>query len=391
MTTQPDQPGPEGPGFLSRVIDTYKSIESKVTEWVKSGARLYEKKYQLGLQGRTITDALKGLWPPRVGFHNLMALIGGAITFTLGWGRAALTAIGAFFTGLSWPAVLAGLGIAAVLAAGGYALSNTGGTPDTAGNQQQQQQQPGGQEPQGGVEPPPPGGGPAPPPPPGREPAPAPPPGDEPAPPPPPGREPAPAPPPPGNQPQGTALRVKVITTESCTNEGPAAVKGGVTVRIDGVSITTGADPQSNDEGVGRKPVPPGTHTVTAPGQIHEIRVTPTGEPAKFKTGGNGMSADFVNANPGGSQSDYEVAVRFKAADCPAEGEPAEPGVPPAPPPPVPPPEPPAPPAPPPEPPAPLPEPPAPPAEPPAPPPEPPAPPAEPPAPPQPVQPAPQP
>ncbi|NUL15094.1 hypothetical protein HRW15_36960, partial [Streptomyces lunaelactis] len=354
MTKQPDQPGPEGPGFLSRVTDTLKSIDSKLTEAAKSVARLWEKKWHLATQWPSIKNALKGLWPPRVGFHNLMALIGGGIGAALTWGRGLATGIAGFFSGISMPAILAGVGLTMVLASGGYFLSNTIGKPDTAGNQQQQQQQLGGQEPQGGQEPPPqggpappppggepapappPGDGPAPPPPPGGEPAPAPPPGDGPAP-PPPGGEPAPAPPPgdgpalppPGNQPQGTALRVKVITTESCINEGPAAIKGGVTVRIDGVSITTVADPQSDDEGVGRKTVPPGTHTVTAPGQIHEIRVAATGEPGKFKTGDNGMRADFVNANPGESQSDYEVVVRFKAADCPAEGEPAEPGVPP--------------------------------------------------------------
>ncbi|NUK08708.1 hypothetical protein HRW23_22930 [Streptomyces lunaelactis] len=112
-----------------------------------------------------------------------------------------------------------------------------------------------------------------------------------------------------------------MIATEGCPGEELAASKPGVTVQVDGKSITTGAN------GQGRDTVPPGNHTVTVAGPVVDIKVYATKDSGKFNTGGNGMIAafDLKQVNPK-SQSDYDVAVRVMAANCPAEGEPVEPG-----------------------------------------------------------------
>ncbi|NUK75577.1 hypothetical protein HRW22_32420, partial [Streptomyces lunaelactis] len=160
-----DDPGGQAPGLLRQAFNGVKSggraVWNGVTNAARSARDLLKNPSQWGPALRSGWQSLSnaGKNALQSGWRVIMAGIG----FALGWGRAALTAIGGFLSGLSMPAILATLGIAALLAGGGYALSNTGGTPDTAGNQPpaNQQQQPGGQEPQGGVEPPPPGGGPA--------------------------------------------------------------------------------------------------------------------------------------------------------------------------------------------------------------------------------------
>ncbi|MFF3401557.1 hypothetical protein ACFYW6_23990 [Streptomyces sp. NPDC002659] len=293
----------------------------------------------------------------------LLAAIGTAVA----WGRAAISAIGAFLSGLSWPAVLAGLAVAAALTAAGWAGTTFFGTPTGSKPPPANQQQQGGQEPPPPAEgePPPPGGQQSPP----GEP--------EGQPPPPPGEDPGdapPPPPPPGDQPQPTTLRVKVITTESCPGEETADSVPD-TVRIGGVTITTGAD------GIGRNKVPPGRHRVTGTPPVVAINVHATADGGSGIRGPNGLTVDFSASKTNrSSNSDYEVAVINRAAGCPAEEAPAEPPVPPPPPPAEPPPPPaPEPPVPPPPPPAEPPPPPAP--EPPVPPPPPPAEPPPPPAP----------
>jgi hypothetical protein len=273
-------------GWINKVADSGRQVLSK---GAAAGRSAWDLLWNPGQWWPALRNTAQSLW--NSGKH-LLGQMASAIMAGLSLGRALLgglvRALAGFLSGLSWPAILAGLGVAALLTAGGLALSNAGGKPDTAGNQQP----PANQQPQGGAEPP--QEGPAPPPGPGEPGQPQP---TEPGQPggPPPGA-PEPEPPKPG-----TALRIKVITTEACPGDETADTKPDSFVRVGEHVIDTGSD------GIGRGVVSPGTYTVSATPPVLKINIHPTGEPGKGVSGGNGMRFTAQDSNPR-SQSDYEIA-----------------------------------------------------------------------------------
>ncbi|MFF7893841.1 DUF6777 domain-containing protein [Streptomyces sp. NPDC007907] len=287
-------------GWMNKGADKGRQVLSKVADVGRSAWDLLRNP---GQWWPALRNTAQSLW--NSGKH-LLGQMASAVMAALTLGRALLgglvRALAGFLSGLSWPAILAGLGVAALLTAGGLALSNAGGTPDTAGNGRP----PANQEPQGGADAtregvaPPPGPGEPGQPQPGE-------PGQEPGVPPPGTSEPEPPKP-------GTALRIKVITTEACPGDETADTKPDSFVRVGEHVIDTGSD------GTGRGVVPPGTYTVSATPPVLKINIHPTGEPSRGVSGTNGMTFTAQNSNPR-SQSDYEIAVQREAPDCSEPGE----------------------------------------------------------------------
>ncbi|CAL9600555.1 hypothetical protein SUDANB1_05415 [Streptomyces sp. enrichment culture] len=287
-------------GWIGKGVDKGSQVLSKAAA---AGRSAWDLLRNPGQWWPALRNAAQSLW--NSGKH-LLGQVASAVMAGLALGRALLgglvRALAGFLSGLSWPAILAGLTVAALLTAGGLVLSNAGSNPDTAGNQQQ----PANQQPQGGAEPP--QDGLAPPTGPGEPGQPQPgEPGQEPGVPPPGSPEPEPPKP-------GTALRIKVITTEACLGDETADTKPDSFVRVGEHVIDTGSD------GTGRGVVPPGTYTVSATPPVLKINIHPTGEPGRGVSGGNGMTFTAQSSNPR-SQSDYEIAVQREASDCSAPGE----------------------------------------------------------------------